>query len=82
MSKSDYRLKPYRSPKQNSGVTRYALGPDYIVIEFKSTAGYRYDSRSPGRRKVQIMKKLAQQGSGLATFINQNVHDNYAEKLW
>lgn len=82
MRKLDYRFQPYKSAHGDSGVTRYAIGPDYIIVEFKSSDGYRYDYQSPGRRKVETMKKLARTGDGLTTFINQQVRDDYAEKLW
>lgn len=82
MPKLSYRLQRYRSPSANSGVTRFATGTDYIVIEFKSGEGYLYDHTSPGRKKVAVMKKLAASGTGLATFINRHVRSCYAKKLW
>lgn len=76
------KLIPYRSRDGDSGVTRYAIGPDSIIVEFKSNDGYRYDYSVPGRAKVETMKKLAAAGAGLTTFINREVKGEYAEKLW
>ncbi|MES2692247.1 MAG: hypothetical protein V4773_02160 [Verrucomicrobiota bacterium] len=75
------QYQPYRSRHPNPGIVRYALGPDYILIEFRSGDRYRYDHTAPGRSDVQSMKKLAASGTGLTTFINQNVRDNYSAKL-
>lgn len=82
MRRSSYHLKRYKSRTGDSGVSRYAVGPDYIIVEFKFTDGYRYDYSAPGRQKVEAMKKLAEARGGLTTFINQEVKDDYAEKLW
>lgn len=59
----------------------YALGPDFILVEFRTHDLYRYDDTAPGRATVLTMKRLAAAGRGLATFINQHVRDRYAEKL-
>lgn len=75
------RLVRYANHHGDSGVTGYAFGSDYILVEFRSHDLYRYDYKSPGRNKVQTMKRLAAAGSGLATFINQHVREAYAENL-
>ncbi|HYD85598.1 MAG TPA: hypothetical protein VEA63_16135 [Opitutus sp.] len=75
-------LIPYKDRSGDSGVRAYTIETDAIIVEFKSGGGYRYDSTAPGRRHVAAMKKLAQSGDGLATYINQHVRDDYAEKLW
>jgi hypothetical protein len=82
MPKSHHHFKRYQSRRGDSGVTRYASGPDYIVVEFKSNEAYRYDYSAPGRDAVETMKQLAETGEGLTTFINREVGANYAEKLW
>jgi hypothetical protein len=80
MPKPKLQFHPYPG-RGESGVTRYAIGPDFIIIEFKSGDTYRYDSTIPGRAAVATMKKLAVAGHGLATFISREVGANYAEKL-
>ncbi len=81
MRRAQPQLQPYRSRRLNSGVTRYAVGRDYIIVEFKSTDCYRYDYSAPGRQKVEIMKQLAAAGHGLASYISRELGANYAEKL-
>ena len=81
MPKRNYDLRPYRS-RGNSGINRYAIGSDYIVVEFKSEEAYLYNDSAPGRSQVETMKRLAEAGQGLATFISRKVGASYAEKLW
>jgi murein tripeptide amidase MpaA len=64
-----------------SGVRFYALGPSFIRVWFKDGDGYEYDHVRPGRKHVDAMKRLAEEGRGLATYINQHVRANYARKL-
>ena len=72
-------MKKYHAP--NSGISGYEAGHDYIVIRFKTGELYRYDSSKPGRSHVKEMKSRARRTSGLTTYINQHVRENYAEKL-
>ena len=78
----EHGMVPYLDRRGDSGVCAYQAGPDFILVEFKSGGAYRYDSTKPGRHYVQAMKRRAAQGDGLATYINQHVRENYAEKLW
>ncbi|HVS52935.1 MAG TPA: hypothetical protein VHD62_11330 [Opitutaceae bacterium] len=73
------KWRTYHAP--HSGVSAYAEGKDYIVIQFKTGERYRYDARKPGRKHVAEMKSRAHRTSGLTTYINQHVRENYAAKL-
>jgi len=73
------KMKTYHAPR--SGIAAYAEGKDYIVIQFKTGQRYRYDFAQPGRRHVAKMKALAHRTSGLTTYINQHVRENYSRKL-
>jgi hypothetical protein len=73
--------KRYRDRSGNSGVRFYAMGPTFIYVWFEDGRGYEYNYESPGRRHVPEMKRLAEEGRGLATYINQHVRGNYARKL-
>jgi hypothetical protein len=64
-----------------SGVREYESGPDFIRVWFIGGDGYEYDAARPGPHHVAEMKRRAEAGKGLATYINQNVRDNYARKL-
>lgn len=75
-----YRFRPYAG-RGRSGVTRYAFGPDYILVEFQSGDVYRYDYSAPGAHHVRLMQQLAVAGAGLATFITREVKGAFAEKI-
>lgn len=74
-------MHPYQNPGNNSGVTAYETGADYIKVEFMNDDVYLYTYASTGRRDIEQMKRLAGRGEGLSTFISQHVRDRYAAKL-
>lgn len=71
----------YKDLSGSSGVRFYAFGSGFIDVWFSDGAGYRYDDHRPGVSHVVAMKRLAEAGSGLATYINQHIRGNYARKL-
>jgi hypothetical protein len=73
--------RPYANLGGDSGVRYYAIAPSLIRVWFKDGDSYEYDTRRPGRAHVEAMKRLAKEGRGLATYINQHVRTNYARKL-
>ncbi|MFT3780694.1 MAG: hypothetical protein QM790_01675 [Nibricoccus sp.] len=75
------KFQKYDGAHDGSGVIAYAIGTDYIVLEFRDQEFYLYSHKKPGRQHVQALKRLAAEGSGLATYINQHVRANYELKL-
>lgn len=75
------RLVPYLDLHGNSGVVAYYAGDAYIIVEFRDGGVYLYNATAPGQLHVEEMIRLARKGSGLATYINQEVRDRYALKL-
>jgi hypothetical protein len=73
--------KPYKDRSGNSGVRFYAIGPTFICVWFDDGRGYEYNNTKAGKRHVDEMKRLAEEGRGLATYINQHVRGNYVRKL-
>ncbi|WP_439543847.1 hypothetical protein [Hyphomicrobium sp.] len=73
--------KAYGNFGRNAGVRYFAVGPTSIRVWFKDGHGYEYDYRRPGREHIEAMKRLAEAGQGLTTYINQHVRENYARKL-
>jgi len=73
--------KRYKNLSGHSGVKSYALGPSFIIVWFEDGRGYEYNDYLPGLEDVNQMKHLAQEGQGLATYINQNVRENYARRI-
>jgi hypothetical protein len=62
-----------------SGVTAYEIEKDRIKVIFGDVT-YVYSHKIPGRKHVEKMKELARAGSGLSTYISQNIKEQYEEK--
>jgi hypothetical protein len=73
-------MKPYGNKGGGSGVLAYETERDAIVIRF-TKGTYRYTHEKPGRFEVEKMKRLAESGKGLASYISRFVGERYAEKL-
>jgi hypothetical protein len=72
---------PYKNLSHKSGVAAYQIRKDAILIRFISDGTYLYNYERPGKKHVEKMKKLAEAGEGLSTYISQHVRENYAEKI-
>ena len=71
-------MERYRNSSGSSGVSAYEIGSDYILVKFSGTARtYRYSYRKAGQNHVENMKRLAQSGSGLNSYINIHVKNLY-----
>jgi len=64
-----------------SGVESFEIGDRSITVRFVEGGTYLYDQVKPGKQHLAQMIALARAGAGLATYINQQVRDNYARKL-
>lgn len=75
-------MEDYKNVSGKSGVVRYEIGMDYIIVEFKlgQERFYKYTYAVTGQDNIEEMKKFAAQGSGLNTYINQNVKELYESK--
>lgn len=73
-------MERYLNLSGDSGIAGYELGDDFILVQFKGGATYRYGSVKPGQYHVDRMKAHAIAGRGLATYISQNVGDLYESK--
>ncbi len=74
-------MTEYSARSGDAGVLRYRSNADSIKIEFQDGSTYLYTYRSASRIKIETMKKLAKEGQGLTTYINQHVRGSYASKL-
>lgn len=73
-------MHPYSHDDHDTGVVAYSYDENSIIVLFKEGWYYLYDSEKPGIERVRNMIECAIQGKGLATYISQNVGDNYKEK--
>lgn len=80
-AKSTEDFSPYLNNGGNAGVKAYRIGSSSIDVEFADGRIYRYDYSRPGKNEVKEMKRLAESGRGLTTYINQYVRENYALRL-
>lgn len=67
----------YCNLRGNSGIREYTVDSDYIVVVFSTGAQYRYSYASAGKEHVENMKKLAEKGTGLNSYIMRNVRLKY-----
>ena len=65
-------MQTYKDFGRTSGVHSFELQEDSIKVRFKDSARiYEYNYQSAGKQYVETMKRLAVEGRGLNTFINQ-----------
>ena len=76
-------MPTYKDVDKASGILSYEYGADWITVEFKSGAyrHYRYTSASAGSLHISQMKKLADHGENLNSYINRYVCNLY-DKKW
>ena len=74
-------MQRYLNRSGESGVVAYELGPRNIAVRFVDGSVYLYDADKPGAEQVDEMKRLAQAGRGLSSYISRCVQQNYARKL-
>lgn len=71
-------MERYRNIGGDSGISAYEIGTDYIKVKFSGTfRTYTYSYRKAGSSHVENMKRLAQSGSGLNSYINRYVKNLY-----
>lgn len=64
-----------------ASVAEFEIGDRSITVRFAEGGTYLYDQTKPGKLHVAQMIALARAGAGLGTYINQQVHGNYARKI-
>jgi len=65
----------------DTGVEFYEIEDNALIVQFVHGGKYKYSYESAGKENVEEMKRLAMQGKGLSTFINQHVKEMY-ESYW
>lgn len=74
-------MPAYKNSSGNSGILSYSIGNNFIKIVFRDGEEYLYTKRSAGIRHLKNMKKLAEAGKGLTTYINQYVKEKFEKKF-
>ncbi len=71
-------MERYRNQDGDSGVSSSEIGPDYIKVKFSgSFRANTYSYRRAGSMHVENMKRLAESGSGLNSYVNKYVKNLY-----
>ncbi len=65
-------MKHYIDSNNNSNVRSYDYGDNWIIIEFKDGSIYKYTYFSSGSYNIEEMKRLADRGDGLNSFISKS----------
>ena len=73
-------MKRYRNLGGDSGIVAYEDGEDFIRVQFSDGSIYRYNYTKPGPNDVERMKRLAEKGQGLNSFISRVIRKRYAAK--
>ena len=73
-------MEKYKNLSRDSSVYAYEIGMNYIDVQFNDGSIYRYSYKSAGASNVEQMKRYAQAGDGLGSFIQRNVRKLYEFK--
>jgi hypothetical protein len=76
-------MKRYRNKGGDAGVAAYDYDTDSIRVKFMRDGTYEYTRASVGAAHLRAMKRRADSGGGLTTYINQHseVRDGYAKRI-
>ncbi|MGM9516693.1 hypothetical protein ACS5PK_20765 [Roseateles sp. DB2] len=73
-------MERYANRGGDSNVIAFEATDSSIKVQFRDGTVYLYTAQSAGAQNVEEMKRLAQQGHGLNSFINRRVKKAYASK--
>ncbi len=73
-------MQIYSNLGGSSNVNSYEIGIDFIRVRFRDSSIYKYTNSSAGENHVSEMKKLAQCGQGLNSYIMLNCKKGYESK--
>lgn len=71
----------YKNLSGRSNVMFYEYGDDFIRVQFGDGSTYLYTNQSAGQPAIDSMKKLADTGTGLNSFIMKHVRKLYASRV-
>ncbi len=74
-------MENYKNLGGNSGISAYEFNSNSITVQFSTGAIYIYTYDSAGSENIEEMKKLANNGVGLNSFIMRRVRTKFHSKL-
>lgn len=63
-------MQQYSNNSGKSSVVAYYIGADFVVVQFPHNMFYKYTYSSAGQTAIEAMKRFAESGSGLGTYIS------------
>lgn len=74
-------MRRYKNRSGRSGIQAFESGPEFIRIRFRDEdLIHIYNYTQPGKTDVEVMKRLAEAGRGLSTYISRYVRERYAHR--
>lgn len=74
-------MQPYANISGKSNVVANFIGNDFIVVQFPRNSFYKYTYSSAGQTAIESMKRFAESGSGLGTYIStKSTQPNYESR--
>ena len=73
-------VKRYKRLHGESGVVAFESGKNFIRVKFTDGEVYTYTHKSAGKDAIDAMKKLADEGRGLSSYISRFVKDKFYSK--
>lgn len=64
-------MKNYGNTDKASNITAYEIGANYIKVKYNSNSVDTFSYDKAGRNHVELMKSLAESGSGLKRYISK-----------
>ena len=64
-------MEAYKNTDKASNIEAYEIGPDYIKIKYTTNSISTYSYDKAGRNHVELLKNLAQSGSGVKRYIHK-----------
>jgi hypothetical protein len=71
-----FHLQKYYG-SENTGVYRFEIWDNYIIVAYKDGRTYLYNDEFPGKVSVEIMQNKARKGDKLGSYINSQIRNNY-----
>lgn len=78
LSRTDEDMIQYMNYGGKSGVVEYDTGVDWFLVRFRDGSLYLYTEKSTAPEHIYQMRRLAETGSGLNSYLNRIVGNEYA----
>lgn len=74
-------MNRYKNLSGDSSISLYEIGIDRIIVQYRDGTNYLFTNSKTGTQNIDQMKRLAELGRGLNTYIHKHVKNLY-EKKW